>query len=115
VVGKLSLILGAKDNDDRPPSGRTATAVTMETKHKADELIQDDGRITTSELCAATRIGKLAVMAIIRGFGYTKLCARLVPKLFTVEHEAARIYIVQNFSCAVRKTEIILIVPSSVH
>jgi len=38
--------------------------VTTETKDKADALIQDDGRITISELCAATGIGKLAVVAI---------------------------------------------------
>jgi hypothetical protein len=49
MVGKLSLIVGTKDIVDRPPSGRTATAVTTDTKHKADALIQEDGRITTSE------------------------------------------------------------------
>jgi hypothetical protein len=57
MVGKLSLIVGTKDTVDRPLSGRTATAVTTDTKHEADALIQEDGRITTSELCAATGIG----------------------------------------------------------
>jgi hypothetical protein len=38
--------------------------VTTETKDKADAQIQDDGRITISELCVATGIGKLAAMAI---------------------------------------------------
>jgi hypothetical protein len=57
-------ILGTKDTVGRPPTGRPATALTTKTKDKADALIQDDGRITISELCAATGIGKLAVMAI---------------------------------------------------
>ena len=49
---------------DRTPTGRPATAVTTETKNKADALIQDDGRITISELYAATGIVELALMAI---------------------------------------------------
>jgi len=38
--------------------------VATETKDKADALIQDDGRVTISELCVATWIGKLAFMAV---------------------------------------------------
>jgi hypothetical protein len=56
----------------------------METKGKVDMLIWDDRCITTSELCATPGIRKLAVMAIIREFGYRKVCSRWVPKMLTV-------------------------------
>jgi hypothetical protein len=68
---------------DRPCSGRTATATITETKDKVDVLILSDCCIT-SELWAATGIGKLVVMAIIRELGNRKVCARWVPKMFNV-------------------------------
>jgi len=75
---------GEKGAGDRPRSDRTAMAATTEIKDKIDALIRDDRRIT-SELCAATVTGKLAVMNIIR-----KLATWWVPKMNTVEHRTAR-------------------------
>jgi hypothetical protein len=72
-----------KDVGDRPRSNRPATKATTEAKDEVDALIQDDRRITR-ELCVAVRIGKLAVMAIIRGIGYTHGCARWVTKMLAV-------------------------------
>jgi hypothetical protein len=41
-------------------------------------------------VCTAIRIGKPAVVTIIRELGYRKLCARWVPKMLTVELNTAR-------------------------
>lgn len=56
-----SVVLGAA----KGTSVTGPTAATTETKDKVDELILNDGR-STSELRAAVRTGKLAVMAVIR-------------------------------------------------
>jgi archaellum component FlaC len=46
------------------------TTATTDTEDKVDGLILNDGR-STSELCAAVRTGKMAVMAVIRELGYS--------------------------------------------
>jgi hypothetical protein len=76
---------GEKDIGDRL---RPATVVT-ETKDKVHALIRDD-RLSTSELCAATGIGQLAVMVIITELYNIKDCTRWLPKMFTGEHKTAR-------------------------
>jgi len=60
-----SVVLGAA----KGTSVTGPTAATTETKDKVDALILNEGR-STSELCAAVRTGKLAVMAVIRELGY---------------------------------------------
>ena len=97
--------MGAKDTVDRPPTGRPATAVTTETKDKADALIQDDGRIRISEMCAATGIGKLAVMAVSENMARENFaqngCRNCSPSNTKQPENTSR----QNFSSAVRQTE----------
>jgi hypothetical protein len=61
---------GEKGAGDRCRSGRPATAATTEIKDNDDASIPDGRRITTSELCAATGTGKLAVTVIISELGY---------------------------------------------
>jgi hypothetical protein len=98
-------ILGAKDTVDRPPTGLPATAVKTETKDKADALIQDDGRIRISEMCAATGIGKFAVMAILETMvreNFAQSGCRNCSLSNTKQPENASR---QNFSSAVRETE----------
>lgn len=77
------------DDNDKSRSDRPATAATTEAEEKVDVLNRDDRRIA-SELCATVEIGKLAVMAIIKGIGYRQECTKLVTKMLAVEHKAAR-------------------------
>jgi len=72
-----------KDVGDRPRNNRPATKATTETEDEVDVLIQDDRRITR-ELCVAVGVGNLVVMAIIRGIGYRQGCARWVTKMLAV-------------------------------
>lgn len=89
--------------------------MTTETKDKADALIQDDGRITISELCVATGIEKLAGMAISENLVTENFaqggCRNWLPSNTNQPENTSR----QNCSSAVRKTDIILLFPSSMH
>jgi hypothetical protein len=54
---------------------------------RADSHIQYDQRITTRELSAILGIGKGIVDKIIYQLGYSKVCARWVPRRLTKEHK----------------------------
>jgi hypothetical protein len=89
-------------------SGPPATAPRAETKNKVDALIRDDSRIT-SEQCAASWCENPPVIIIIGKLCYRNICARWVPQMLTVERttpQKKNTY-VQNFSSAVKKTEVL--------
>jgi histone-lysine N-methyltransferase SETMAR len=71
-------------------SGRPSTAVTPATMQRPDRRIGNDWRITTRELAAILGIGKESVDKIIHQLGYSKVCARWVPRSLTEEHEEQR-------------------------
>jgi hypothetical protein len=74
---------GEKGIRDRPRSGRPATT---ETKNKVDALTSDDSRVT-SELCAAIRIEKPAVMVILKRLDNRRICSRWALKVLIDENE----------------------------
>jgi histone-lysine N-methyltransferase SETMAR len=75
---------------DLPLSGRPSTAVTPVTVQRANSLIRDVRRMTTRELSAILGIGKGSVDKIIHQLGYSKVCARWVPRSLTEEHKQQR-------------------------
>jgi len=85
-----SVVLGAV----KGTSVTGPTAATTEPKEKVDALILKDGR-STSELCAAVRTGKLAVMAVIREMA-TGILRKAGAENFAIERKAARKTSVQN-------------------
>jgi histone-lysine N-methyltransferase SETMAR len=81
---------GQGNLSDLTRSGHPSTAVTPATVQRADSLIRDNRRITTRELTAVLGIGKGSVDKIIHQLGYSKVCARWVPRSLTEEHKQQR-------------------------
>jgi hypothetical protein len=57
---------------------------------RAESHIRNDRRTTTRELEAILDIGKVSVDKIIHQLGYSKVCARRVPRSLTEEHKEQR-------------------------
>jgi hypothetical protein len=81
---------GRGNVSDLPHSSRPSTAVTPATMQRTDSHIPNDRRITTRELDAIFVIGKGSVYKIIHQLGYSKVCARWVPRSLTEEHKKQR-------------------------
>jgi hypothetical protein len=64
-------------------------AETIKTTDNAEALIPDDRCITSSDLCTAIGIGKLALMVIIRDLDYSKVSVRRELKMFIIERRTA--------------------------
>jgi histone-lysine N-methyltransferase SETMAR len=75
---------------DLPRSGHPSTVVTPAKIQLAESHIRNDRRITTRELAAILGIGKGSVDKIIHLLGYSKVCARWVPRSLTEEHKEQR-------------------------
>ncbi len=71
---------GRSDIIDKPRSGRPSSAVTEANKQHVDELIRSDRRITTRDIIDVIGVGHGAVHNIISDLGYSKVCARWVPR-----------------------------------
>jgi hypothetical protein len=71
-------------------SGRPSTAVTPATMQRADSHIRNDRRITTRELPTIIGIGKESIDKIIHQSGYSKVCARWVPRSLAEERKEQR-------------------------
>jgi histone-lysine N-methyltransferase SETMAR len=81
---------GQGNVSDIPRSGRPSTALTPATMQRNDSHIRNDWRITTRELAAILGIGKGSVDKIVHQLGYSKVCARWVPRTLTEEHKEQR-------------------------
>jgi transposase len=81
---------GEGNVSDLPRSGRPSTGVTPATMQRADNHIQNDRRITTRKLAAILGIGKRSVGKIVHQLGYSKVCARWVPRSLTEDHKEQR-------------------------
>lgn len=75
---------------DEKRSGRPVTAVTPRNIQRVDEIIREDRRVTTNELCLTLSISKGSVMTIIQQLGYSKICARWVPRMLTDQNKETR-------------------------
>jgi histone-lysine N-methyltransferase SETMAR len=81
---------GSSSVTDKPRSGRPSTAVTEENKTLVDELIRSDRRVTVREIVEKIETGHNAVQNIISELGYSKVCARWVPRQLTDELKQSR-------------------------
>jgi histone-lysine N-methyltransferase SETMAR len=73
-----------------PRLGSPSTAVTPAIMQRDGSHIRNDWRITTRELAALLGTGKGSVDKIIPNLGYSKVCARWVPRSLTEEHKEQR-------------------------
>ena len=82
---------GRNDIIDKPRSGRPSSAVTDENKQRVDEMIRSNRRITTRDIIDVIGVGHSAVHSIISNLGYSKVCARWVPRQLTDELKHRRL------------------------
>ena len=75
---------------DRPQSGRPATATSPDMLQHADDIIHVDRHITSRQLAVQLSVSNGSAMAIIDALGYSKVCARWVPRSLTTEHRRLR-------------------------
>jgi transposase len=76
---------GRASNVDQPRSGRPISVIDDKHKKQVDELIKHDIRITQKQIAGRLRMSKERVGYIIGLLGYTKVCSRWVPRMFTPE------------------------------
>ena len=69
---------------DLSSSGRPVATVSLEMLQRADTIVLGDRRITTRQLAFILSISKGSVWHIVRDLGYSKACARWVPRSLTV-------------------------------
>lgn len=82
---------GRSDIIDKPRSGRPSSAVTEANKQLVDELIRSNRRITTRDINEVIEVSQGSVHNIIRDLGYSKVCARWVPRQLTDELKHSRL------------------------
>ena len=83
-VGKVSIA-------DKSRSGRPSTSVNPDNKNYADELIRTDRRITVEELASKLDVIIGSAHSIVASLGYSKVCARWVPRQLTEDHKTERV------------------------
>ena len=81
---------GETDLHDRPRSIRPATATSPDMLQRADVIIRADRRITSRQLAVQLSVSNGSAMAIIDALGYSKVCARCVPRSLTTEQRRQR-------------------------
>jgi [histone H3]-lysine36 N-dimethyltransferase SETMAR len=82
---------GRKSTDNNIRSGRPATAVNDENIARVDELIRGDRRLTVKDIMRSLGIGAMAVNEIIHDrLGFSKVCARWVPRQLTPDNKETR-------------------------
>jgi len=57
---------------------------------RADDIIHVDQRITSQQLAIQLSVSNGCATAIIGALGYSKICARWVPRSLTTEHRHQR-------------------------
>ena len=79
---------GRMSTDNDTHSSRTATAVNDENIAKVNELIRGDRRVSVRDIMSSVNIGAKAANEIIHNcLGYSKVCARWVPRQLTDDHK----------------------------
>ena len=82
---------GDTDVYDKPRSGRPSTANNDENEERLDQLIRQNRRITIAEMRAELDVGVRALEAMLSSLGYSKVCARWVPRMLTQENKENRL------------------------
>lgn len=88
---------GRTDVHDEARAGRPS--VSDETIAKVEEAMLKDRRITVRELCdLVPDVSKTTIDKILtEHLGYSKVCARWVPKMLTEDHKRQRVEAAQQF------------------
>ena len=82
---------GRTSTDNDTHKRRPATAVNDENIAKVDELIRGDRRVRVRDIMASVNIGAKAANKIIHErLGYSKVCARWVPRQLTDDNKETR-------------------------
>ena len=81
---------GNSDICDKPRSGRPASVATPEKKASVDGLIRNDRRISCRIIANSLGISFGTAQTIVAELGYSKVCARWVPRQLTDELKATR-------------------------
>ena len=81
---------GHTELQDLPRSGRSATATSPPTLNRADAIIREDRRITSQQLALQLSVSKGSAIEIFKTLGYSKICARWVPRCLTNDHKSQR-------------------------
>ncbi|KAJ8959646.1 hypothetical protein NQ318_021833 [Aromia moschata] len=80
--------VGRETTEDDPYPGRPSTSKTDENIEQIGKLIREDRRLTIRGLPEITGIDKECVHQILHvSFNMRKVCAKLVPKLLTLEQK----------------------------
>ena len=76
---------------DRPRSGRPSSAQCSANIDQADALIKEYRRITINELAESLRESEGCAVKIIDTLGFSKVCARWVPRQLTEAHKQSHL------------------------
>ena len=87
---------GRSDIIDKARSGRPLSALTNGNKQHVDELIRSDRRITTRDIVGVIGVSQGTVHNIICDLGYSKVCARWVPRQLTDELKLNRLNVCEQ-------------------
>ena len=87
---------GNDDICDKPHSGRPPSAATADNKATVDGLIRSDRRVSCRIIAESLGIGHSTVQTIICELGYSKVCARWVPRQLTDELKLKRLNVCAN-------------------
>jgi histone-lysine N-methyltransferase SETMAR len=95
---------GRERLEDAPRAGRPSTAVNHEKLDEINDLIKENRRISIDELCAMTGVSRGSVSTIIHDFlGMSKVSARWVPRMLTMENREIRARISKDLLARYRK------------
>ena len=75
---------------DRPRSGRPSSVHSSASIDQADALIKENRRITIDELAESLGVSSGSAVKIMDTLGYSKVCARWVPRQLTKAHKQCR-------------------------
>jgi [histone H3]-lysine36 N-dimethyltransferase SETMAR len=84
-------------------SGRPTTSVTDDKKNKVDDLVRQNRRITVRDIEEEVGISFGSAQSILSELGYSKVCARWVPRLLTDEQRQNRVAICVQWRSRMRR------------
>jgi histone-lysine N-methyltransferase SETMAR len=82
---------GCTSTEDDSRSGRPCSSATADNIHAVQDLILRDRRITVREMAYLLDISVGTVSAIVEDLGFSKLCARWIPKLLSDSQKQVRL------------------------
>jgi len=83
---------GRESIEDDPRTGRPATSTSQENVNKICDMIMEDRRLNIREIAETVGISyERTQNIIVNDLGFSKVSARWVPKLLSVEHKRTRL------------------------